>query len=207
MRPLILRASLLVWLCVAISFCADVRAEEAPNLPPGIAHYYADYNFVAAFTTFDERVALQGGRVLERPAPDLNSPRAKEIRGRLGRLDARILRSDPGIVAPGFKSNGTLPHGFFQITAARCGPSEIVLQATIQRIDPATQTRLIAAYEKAAPKFPTDEEVAGLLKPVQGESKPRIEIHKWMLTDGVWMKHEADMVLLEGSSELIGKCG
>lgn len=199
-------ATLLAWLCSALSACVNTQATEALYLPPGVVQYYTDYNVVGAFTTFDERVALQGGRVLERPAPDLNTPRVKEIRGRLNRLDARILQSDPGIVAPGFKSKGALPHGFLQVTAARCGPNEIVLKAMVQRIDPAAQARLIAAYEEAAPKSPTDEEIAGLLKTVQGETRRQIEIHKWVLTDGVWMKHEADVVLLEGNNPFIGNC-
>lgn len=75
-------AILLAWPSLATIVCTGAQAEEAPNLPPDIAHYYADYNFVAAFTTFDERVALQGGRLLRRPTPDLNSPRTKEIRER-----------------------------------------------------------------------------------------------------------------------------
>lgn len=207
MPRLIGSAMLIAWLCSALSACAGTQPTEALHLPPGIVQYYGDYNGVAAFTTFDERVALQGGRLLDRPAPDLNSPRMKEIRGRLGRLDARILRSDPGIVAPGFKSKGALPHGFLQVTAARCRPDEIVIRAVVQRIDPAAQATLIAAYEEAAPKSPTDEAVAGLLKTIQGESKPQVELHRWTFTDGVWMKPEVDVVPLEGSSEFIGNCG
>jgi hypothetical protein len=198
---------LLAWLCLTTSSFASTPAPEALRLPQSIAHYYADYNFVAAFTTFDERVALQRGRLLGRPAPDLNSPRLQEIQVRLHRLDARILRSDPGIVAPGFKSKGTFPHGFFQITAARCGPNEIVLKAMVQRIEPATQAKLIAAYEEAALKDSTDEAIAGLLRTVQGKSKSQIELHKWTLADGVWLKHEADVVLLEGSGEFVTNCG
>lgn len=206
MRPSIHTVSLLAWLCLATLSWAGAQAGEALRLPLGIAQYYGDYNVVAAFTTFDERVALQGVRLLDRPAPDLNSPRAKEIRGRLGRLDARILRSDPGIVAHGINTAAAFPRGFLQITAARCGPNDIVLKAMVQRIDPAAQARLIAAYEEAAPKSPTDEEIAGLLKTVQGESKPQVELHRWALTNGVWMKHEADVVLLDGNNQFMGNC-
>jgi hypothetical protein len=196
----------LAWLCLATSSCAGAHTTEALHLPPGIVQYYGDHNVVAAFSTALERASLAGGRLRDAPPPDLNSPRVKEIRQRLSRLTARILRSDPGTVAHGIKSEGAFPNGFLRITAARCGTNEILLQAAIQRIGLATQAKLIAAYEKAAPKDPTDEEIAGLLKTVQGESKPQVELHKWILTDGVWMKQEADMVLLEGSSQFIGSC-
>lgn len=205
-RLLILAGPFLTWLSLAFWFYPWAHAEEAPAPPPDIVQFYRGYNFVAAFTTFVEQAALQGARLRDVPQPDMSSPRMKEVREQLSRLDAKILRSDPGIKAPGFKGAETFPHGFLRITAARCGPSEIVLQTTVQRIAPAAHAALIAAYEKAAPRHQTDEEIAGLLNTVQGKSLPKVEIHKWMLTDGVWKKQEADVVLLEGGGEFIGNC-
>lgn len=221
--------SLIAWLCSALSACAGTQPTEALYLPPGIVQYYGDYNAVASFSTTPERAALTHHLSDAPLPPELRSPRLAEVRQRLGRINARILRLDPGIVTPAAKSTpsfvrpgncpdcplapvptpnteAVFPHGFLRITAARCGSTDIVLHATIQRIDPATQTKLIAAYEEAAPKDSTDEAIARLLKTVQGESKPQVELHKWTLADGVWMKQEADIVLLEGSSQFIGSC-
>ena len=199
--------SLIALLCSAMSACAGAQSTDALHLPPGIVQYYGDANVVAAFTTVDERVAFRGVRRRDAPPPDLNSPRVKEIRGRLSRLQARILRSDPGIVAHEINTEGAFPHGLLRITAARCGPNEILLQTTIRRLDLATHARLIAAYEETTPKSPTDEEIADLLNTVQGESKSQVELHRWMLTDGVWMKQEVDLMLLEGSPAFISNCG
>jgi hypothetical protein len=223
------RVSLLAWLCSALSACAGTQPTEALYLPPGIVQYYGDYNVVATFSTTPERAALTRHLSDAPLPPELRSPRLAKVRQRLGRINARILRQDPGIVTPAAKSTpsfvrpgncpdcplapvptpnteAVFPHGFLRITAARCGPGEIVLKAVVQSIDRATQTRLIAAYEEAAPKSPTDEEIVGLLKIVKGESKTQVELHRWTLTDGIWMKHEADVVLLEGGSQFIGTC-
>jgi hypothetical protein len=207
MKLSIFTVSLLASLYSALSACAGAQSTEALRLPPGIVQYYGDANFVAAFMTVDERVALRGARRGDAPPPNMNSPRMKEIRERLSRLHARILRSDQGIVAHGINTEGAFPHGLLRITAARCGPNEILLQATIRRLDPATHARLIAAYEETTPKSPTDEEIARRLNTIQGESKLQVELHRWMLTDGVWMKQEVDLMLLEGSPAFISNCG
>lgn len=111
-------------------------------------------------------------------------------------------------MAPGIKTEGAFPHGFLRITAIRRCPNDIVLKAMVQRIDPATQSKLIAAYEEAAPKSPTDEEIAGLPKDPTGRNPaPGRTSHVDTRTDNLWMKHEADVALLEGSSEFIGHCG
>ena len=219
--------SLIAWLCSALSACAGTQPTEALYLPPGIVQYYGDYNAVASFSTTPERAALTRHLSDAPLPPELRSPRLAKVRQRLGRINARILRQDSGIVVPRSTSSrefvkpcptcdwlmvptaapdAVVPHGFLQITAARCGHGEIVLKTVVRSIDRAMQAKLIAAYEEAAPKSPTDEEVAGLLKIVKGESKTQIELHKWTLTDGVWMKHEADVVPLEGGSQFIGTC-
>lgn len=65
------------------------------------------------------------------------------------------------------------------------GPSDIVVHATVRRINPSTQAELIAAYEEVAPKHPTEEKIARRLHTVQEETKPQIALHRRMLTDGV----------------------
>lgn len=196
----------IVYLSLAVLSCATVHAGAGGQLPPEITRFYADYNFVAAFTTFEEGVALQGGRVVDAPPPDMNSPRMKEVQRRLNRLNARIVRSDPAIVVPLIKTAGTIPRGFLRITASRCGPNEMALRVTIQEIALPTRTKLIAAYEEAAPNVPSNEEIASLLAGMQDRSHLQIELHRWILTDEGWMKEEADVALVEESSPFIGNC-
>ena len=126
----------IVYLSLAVSYCDPVYAGTGEQLPPDIARFYADYNFVAAFTTFEEEVALRGGRVVDALPPDMDSRRMKKVQKRLNRLNARILRSDPAIVVPSIKTAGTIPRGFLRITASRCSPNEMVLRVMIQEIAP-----------------------------------------------------------------------
>ena len=183
-----------IWATVLLT-CLGISAQPAgaeagpdPELPSAIEAYYLDRNFVAAFTTHRERVALALGRPADQPATGMNGKRLREAFLCLQRMNAREIDQDSQIAqgrSP-FQRAATFSGWAETETAFLVRANALKVHLVVYRLSPALNQQLIQRFDHRSPGRP-------LLPADPGHylGTPEVshrEIHTWIKTEGRWQK-------------------
>lgn len=169
-----------------------VADQEISPLPQEITRFYAEANFVAAFSTPRERTRLLQIR---------HSPLRKNLPERLEKADLLLRRLERKIYLPDSdvvtRRQQGLPIVFPNMSLIQEVNGEnldIKVKVVVWSLSPSENFRLISMYESS------DEE--GDLSPEDMISNrlPRTattQIHRWTLKKGTWMKAGVNIVLID----------
>lgn len=190
---------------VSLSFADnDKGTKNFKNIPMQISKFYSDYNFVSLFSSESERKLILTADLSGRDIPDkFKSERIERIRNLINRLKIQVMQTDPEIVYPRDSSNQYKHHSeLIKIDTVQRNNNELVIKLFAYDIDPRINKMLISQYDNnkykdEKEKLHSEEESIQL-----SNSNPRIQIHTWILTDGMWMKKDFDVLLLEDRNEI-----
>lgn len=124
--------------------------------------------------------------------------RFERIAEQMAILNKRVIKIGiRGVEDIGPYSNSAYDR-FFQIQGIRCRKDEMAVEISAQSLDPQAQFRLVSHYKDDAS---IEENLRGVEKSLEkSDARMMTEIHRWTLVDEKWMKHEADLLLLESGS-------
>ena len=165
-----------------------------------ITDFYEDYNFISSFSTNDERLALLNHRE-NAPVPGVpNSERLERVMTRMKKLRDKIRNHDPAMVKGMDKCVNYLGFPFrpvlFHIGKSRVSGNFVILEIHSYELEPEMILRFISDYDQ---NQSDDKRILSLEERIQiAQSKaPGIEVHRWSLQDGNWMKSGEDIFYLE----------
>ncbi len=178
---------------------SEEKATNNSTIPSQIAEYYRDHNFVASFSSESERGLLVYLSHTGLPAP-FKSERLGRIYKLINKLDAQLMRIDPGMVIwPKMDQHPVRPE-LIRICDVQRDNDEIAVEVLVYMMDTETNFKLVSLYDESGgdeENIPSQEQRIQMAQMGMSASAPRKGIHKWMLTDGSWMKTEADIWLLD----------
>ena len=168
-----------------------LAAAGASALPAAISTHYDDHNFVSAFSTRRERVALAQGV----PLPGRRSdPRLSRVREAMERLEGRVWEVDPGIVR---ERSVLLPEAAMRADLVRvlkhevdeaAGTAEVALEVLL--LDHLANVTLVRQYGELA-SGGTPATADALAAKTGRNLVRRIEVHRWTRVGGRWQRDAA----------------
>jgi len=169
--------------------------QPSPSIPPQIAEFYEDYNFVASFSTPSEREELIDLFARETLPDDLRSDRMNRVFRMMKELYSRMVRIDPKMVIPVGPRTQYIKYFFLpellDIKKIDRSGEKAVVEVCAYSVGPEFVNRFISEYEEnngeEKKMIPTEDERMGLVK---RSVFPRTEFHIWLLQDGKWMRAE-----------------
>jgi len=182
-----------VWfILAAFCFCPNVALAQNSVLPQEVASYYEAHNFVAAFSTPQERNVLAAYRSEEELKKRIRSKRLITVYERIQKIKARELSFDPGITFPkSSRAREPIPPGFAQAEhVRRTSDGALIVEILIHGLDSKTNAMLVALYETGERKsFPDDF--------YKSNAPSRREIHEWVHRNGNWFIKATRIALLD----------
>ncbi|MCG6892812.1 MAG: hypothetical protein LJE65_04345 [Desulfobacteraceae bacterium] len=172
----------MAWLAAT---AAAGTAQQGPSLPPEMAAYYRDTNFVAAFSTVEERQRLSAGQ--ESPETALpRDGRLADVRNAMERLKDRTWQP--------FSEQETLPEDvlvrsdWMRVIQVFVDRETAMVRVRVVPVPQRLQEKWIAGYEPERATSPSD----GDHRRSQdvGTADSRVEMHFWFTIDGRWMRKE-----------------
>ena len=102
------------------------------------------------------------------------------------------------MVAPGFGTPARLsPVGLIEVCDVVRHDDSVAVTVLVHPLADSTNIKLVSQYEESGgdeKSLPSQEERLEMAE----DARPAQRIHKWILTDGEWMKAQADIILLQG---------
>ncbi|UCH21717.1 MAG: hypothetical protein JSU83_00125 [Deltaproteobacteria bacterium] len=175
----------------------EFHASAKDQLPLQITEFYDDFNFVSAFSTPEERAALQ---YLSRLAPDKRphkklTDRLKRVQEIAQKIEKNIWQADPGISLRTQLPEKIQPAKLVAIRKFHLKKDRVSVWVNIFHIHLQLNTILVSEYEKNSGRN-NSPSIQEQLERVQTEM-PQTEIHHWLKINGRWLLDAARILLLE----------
>ena len=158
------------------------------SLPPQIAEFYEDYNFVASFSTPAEREKIIDNFEREFLPEDIRSERFNQVFRMMKKLYSRMLRFDPEMVIYRGPRKAYIKYFFnselLEARKVERSDKKAVVEVLSYSTEPEFVNRFIDEFNENAgeeDKIPSNEE---RVKTVKSKVIPRVEFHIWYLQDG-----------------------
>jgi hypothetical protein len=172
----------MAWLAAA---APASTAQQGPSLPPEMVAYYRDANFVAAFSTVEERRRLSAGE--ESPATSLpRKGRLADVRNAIKRIEDRVWRP--------FSKQKNLPEDvrarpeWMRVIQAEINRGTAMVRVRVFPVPQRLQEKWIAAYEPERAASPSDDDLRSSQD--VGTADSRLEMHFWFTVGDRWMRKE-----------------
>ncbi|MEX0773309.1 MAG: hypothetical protein WD038_09095 [Balneolales bacterium] len=183
-----LKIILLSCLVMTLSRTLNASAQDMP-VPPEVEQYINASNFVVAFSTSQERLALARYEDPEDVKQDSGSERLKAVFKHAHQIEALEIEEAQDInIIPrmyGLRS----PSGLLQIESVRSfEDTRMLVEVLVFRLQQNAVTQLIAAYEEndAPPEIEAPFSMA-----------PQRMVQEWNKINGSWRKKEAEYLYLD----------
>lgn len=190
--------------CAVLAAAAPSDRPTRPQtLPEEIAHFYADVNFVAAFSNILDRRRIraeQRARALAalgyEPAPrPVNRPveplpaRLQDVALRLARIERRTLRIDDiAVLGWGLRESAAAAELMRIVGQTRSGDT-LRVRVEVWPMTAEYSVRLSADYDRHGRRD------VGPVPPPEGlAGGARLEAHRWRSVDGQWMRMDGVVV-------------
>jgi hypothetical protein len=183
------KITLLTCLLITLPWTMHASAPTA-SVPPEIKEYVTASNFVAAFSTPQERLALARYDAPEDVKRDTGSERLKAIFLRAHQLMKLDIQVDPDMNLPMHRERVLMsPPGWLQIESVRSvGDSRILIEMLVYRLDREAVAQFIASHEEN--ETPPEIETAF-------RTAPHRMVQEWVRINGSWRKKEAHLHYLD----------
>jgi hypothetical protein len=164
------------------------------SMPPQIAEFYEDYNFVASFSTPAEREKLIDNFEKEILPKDIRSARCNQVFRMMKKLLSRVMRIDPEMVIFRGPHKASIKYFFnselLETRKIERSDKKAVVEVLTYSVEPEFINRFIAQFNENAgeeDQIPSNED---RLKTVKSKIIPKVEFHIWYFQNGTWMKAE-----------------
>lgn len=171
---------------------------QRTGIPQEISEFYEDYNFVSSFSSCSERKELLSYFAQKRSSREFKSDRLEQVFHRMKKLMGRVLEVDSKMVYP------EKPGGFYifrseliEVKNFSRNDKEAEVKVSIYLLGPEVILRFISQYEVQGgdeEKIPSIEQ---RIRAADSGSAPRIEVHKWILTNGGWKKKGFNLIFIK----------
>lgn len=170
------------------------HSQNSPSVPPEIAEFYEDYNFVASFSTPAERDILIDHFSTDALPDDLCSNRMNRVFRLMKKLYSKITRIDPEMVVHVGPKKSAIKYFFnaelLDIKKVDRSGKKAVVEISSYSLEPEFVSRYIKQYEAVQDgeeEVPSEEERIEFLK---NHITPKTEFHIWLYQNGSWSKAE-----------------
>jgi hypothetical protein len=167
---------------------------DFPSMPPQIAEFYEDYNFVASFSTSAEREMLIENFTREVLPKDIRSARFNRVFRMMKRLFSRVMRFDPEMEVYRGPRKAYIKYFFnselLEARKVERSDKKAVVEVLTYSVEPEFINRFISQFNENAgeeDKIPSNED---RVKTVKSRIIPKVEFHIWYFQDGTWMRAE-----------------
>lgn len=164
------------------------------SIPPQIAEFYEDYNFVTSFSTPEEREKLIDNFERKILPEDIRSERFNQVFRMMKKLFSRMVRFDPKMEMFHGSRKATLKYFFnselLEARKIQRSDKKAVVEVLTYSVEPEFVNRFIAQFDENAgeeDKIPSNED---RVKTVKSKIIPKVEFHIWYFKNGKWMKAE-----------------
>jgi hypothetical protein len=175
--------------------------QKLPSVPLEISEFYEDYNFVASFSTPEERDTLIGFFSQNVLPEDIQSDRMNRVFRLMKKLYSCITRIDPKMVQHVGPRIQYIKYFFrpelLDMKKINRSGKKAVVEILAFSVEPEFVSRFIQQYEAnqdEGEKVPSEEE---RLASVKNKIIPRTEFHTWLFQNGSWMKAEHKNVYIK----------
>jgi len=177
------------------------HSQKSPTVPPEIAEFYRDYNFVASFSTPAERDILIDHFSKDALPDDLCSSRMIRVFRLMKKLYSKITRIDPEMVMHVGPRKSTIKYFFnaelLDIKKVDRSGEKAVVEISSYSLEPEFVSRYIKQYEARQDR---EEEVPSEEKRIESLKNhiiPKTEFHIWLYQNGSWSKAEYKNVYIK----------
>jgi len=176
------------------------KTSEKKEIPLQISEFYKDCNFISSFSSRDEREELIAYLSKKELPKEHKSERLEKVFQLMQNVKSKIMISDPGMIIQTMPSSEQIfRSALTEVRKIQKGDQETAVEVLVCALAPEENFRYISQYDENRGderKIPSEEERIESAKS-KLRFAPVIEIHKWLLIDGRWMKQDANVLLLK----------
>jgi hypothetical protein len=185
---------------VSIALAGRALAQEVGQLPPPIAAFYQDRNFVSLFSTPADRLKVVAYAQLpeERQKQEPLSQRLGTLAPIMARVERHITDLDPHMILP-LKGMAERYPGYNEIAdikEVRDFKNGLAVRVAACEVDPEGRAVLVSLYERAGGDERALPPVNERLRLGRGQTC-RDQIHYWSEVAGEWVTQKTHAAFLD----------
>lgn len=168
------------------------------GIPQEISEFYKDYNFVSSFSSCSEREELLSNLAQKRRPREFKSDRLEQVFHRMKKLMGRVLEYDSKMDYP------KRPGGFYifrseliELKNFSRNEKDAEVKVSVYLLKPEVILRFISQYEVHGGDVEKIPSIEQRIRAADSGSAPRIEVHKWTLTNGEWKKKGFNLIFIK----------